>query len=90
MQNIVDKPHIQHAIGFIKDQNFQQIKEQLQSAGLEPDNAEIAMIPATTVPLDIDSAQSALGLIDMLEDLDDVQNVYTNADIPDEAYEAES
>lgn len=71
-------------------ENFQQIKEQLQTTGLEPDNAEIAMIPATTVPLDIDSAQSALGLIDMLEDLDDVQNVYTNADIPDEAYEAES
>lgn len=69
-------------------ENFQQIKEQLQTLGLQPDNAEIAMLPATTVPLDVDSAQSALGLIDMLEDLDDVQNVYTNADIPDEAYEA--
>ncbi len=67
-------------------QQFQQVKEALQKAGLEPDNAEVAMIPSTTVALDLDSAQSALGLVEMLEDLDDVQSVYTNADIPDEAY----
>ncbi|MBT5331749.1 MAG: YebC/PmpR family DNA-binding transcriptional regulator [Porticoccaceae bacterium] len=67
-------------------EDFQVVKEGLQASGLEPDNAEIAMIPATTVPLDLDNAKSALGLIEMLEDLDDVQNVYTNADIPDEAY----
>jgi YebC/PmpR family DNA-binding regulatory protein len=67
-------------------EDFQQVKEHLKADGLEPDNAEISMIPATSVPLDIDSAQSALGLIEMLEDIDDVQNVYTNADIPDEAY----
>lgn len=66
---------------------FQQVKEQLQQAGLEPDNAEVAMIPATTVHLDVDSAQSTLGLIEMLEDLDDVQNVYTNTDIPEQAYQ---
>lgn len=69
-------------------EDFQQVKEELKAAELKPDNAEIAMVPATTVPLDVDSAQSALGLIEMLEDLDDVQNVYTNADIPDEAYES--
>lgn len=69
-------------------EDFQVVKEQLQAEGMQPDNAEIAMIPATTVPLDLDSAQSALGLVEMLEDLDDVQNVYTNADIPDEAYSA--
>jgi YebC/PmpR family DNA-binding regulatory protein len=68
-------------------EEFQQVKEQLQQAGLEPDNAEVAMIPATTVPLDVDSAQSTLGLIEMLEDLDDVQNVYTDADIPEQAYQ---
>lgn len=67
-------------------QQFQQVKEALQKSDLEPDNAEVAMIPSTTVSLDVDSAQSALGLVEMLEDLDDVQAVYTNADIPDEAY----
>ena len=35
----------------------------------------------------LESAQKVLGLIDALEDLDDVQNVYTNADFPDEAFE---
>jgi transcriptional/translational regulatory protein YebC/TACO1 len=41
------------------------------------------MVPSTTVALDLDGAQSVLALVDMLEDLDDVQNVYTNAEIPD-------
>jgi YebC/PmpR family DNA-binding regulatory protein len=68
-------------------EEFQRVKEQLQQAGLEPDNAEVAMIPATTVHLDVDSAQSTLGLIEMLEDLDDVQNVCTNTDIPEQAYQ---
>ena len=42
------------------------------------------MIPSTTATLDLETAQKVLKLIDMLEDLDDVQNVYSNADIPDE------
>ena len=41
------------------------------------------MLPSTEVQLDADTAQSVMGLIDMLEDLDDVQNVYSNADIPE-------
>jgi transcriptional/translational regulatory protein YebC/TACO1 len=41
------------------------------------------MLPSTEVLLDADTASSVMGLIDMLEDLDDVQNVYSNADIPD-------
>lgn len=68
-------------------ENFQAVKEAITAAGLEYANAEIAMIPATQVELDLDSGKSLLGLVEMLEDLDDVQNVYTNADIPDEAYE---
>ena len=42
------------------------------------------MLPSTSVELDLESAQTVLGLVDALEDLDDVQNVYTNADIPEE------
>ena len=43
-------------------------------------HAEVTMLPSTEVLLDAATAPSVMGLIDMLEDLDDVQNVYTNAD----------
>jgi transcriptional/translational regulatory protein YebC/TACO1 len=42
------------------------------------------MLPSTEVLLDAEAAPSVVGLIDMLEDLDDVQNVYSNADIPED------
>lgn len=65
-------------------EDFVIVKEALQQAGLTPIEAEIAMIPATTVDLDKAMAEKVLALIDMLEDLDDVQNVYHNASISDE------
>ena len=68
-------------------EDFQQVKEGISAAGLEFANAEVSMIPSTSVELDLDTAKTVLGLIDMLDDLDDVQNVYTNADIPEQAYE---
>ena len=42
------------------------------------------MIASSSVELDADGADTIMGLVDALEDLDDVQNVYTNAEIPDE------
>ena len=54
------------------------------AAGLEHEHAELIMQPSTTVPLDRQGAETLLGLVDMLEDLDDVQQVHTNAEIPDE------
>ncbi len=59
----------------------------LQEQGLEPGHSEITMVPSTTSDCDIDTAQTNLRLIDTLEDLDDVQNVYTNGAFPAEAYE---
>ncbi|MFV8784329.1 YebC/PmpR family DNA-binding transcriptional regulator [Microbulbifer sp. SA54] len=64
--------------------DYMPVKDALTEAGFAPSNAEIAMIPSTTVPLDKEGAEKVLALVDMLEDLDDVQNVYTNADIPEE------
>ena len=60
------------------------VREALEAAGLSPENAEVTMIASTTVPVDADGAEKIMGLVDALEDLDDVQNVYTNVDIPDE------
>jgi len=68
-------------------EDFMAVKDALTEAGLEPQQAEIAMIPSTAVPLDKDGAEKVMGLVDTLEDLDDVQNVYSNADIPDEVLE---
>ena len=69
-------------------EEFTAVKNAIIEAGFEPANAEVTMKPATTVELDQSGAETILGMIDMLEDLDDVQNVYTNADIPDAVLEA--
>ncbi|PXB98788.1 YebC/PmpR family DNA-binding transcriptional regulator, partial [Pseudomonas aeruginosa] len=64
--------------------DFISVNEALAAAGFKGDEAEVTMIPSTTATLDLETAQKVLKLIDMLEDLDDVQNVYSNADIPDD------
>ena len=57
-------------------------------AGLEPANAEVTFDAATKAELDRDTAETLLKMVDVLEDLDDVQDVYTNAEIPDEVLDA--
>jgi YebC/PmpR family DNA-binding regulatory protein len=56
------------------------VKDSLVKQGFTPANAEVTMIPSTTSALDQEQAEKITKLIDRLEDLDDVQNVYTNAD----------
>ena len=51
-------------------------------------SAEITMIPQNTIPVEGGEAKQVLGLIEALEDLDDVQNVYANFDIPEEVMAA--
>jgi len=65
-------------------EDFSAIKAALEEAGLAAESGEVAMIASTRVPVDAAGAESLMGLVDALEDLDDVQNVYTNVDIPDE------
>ena len=69
-------------------EDFSDVKGALQVAGLEPEGGEVTMIPSTSVTLDADGAQTVMALVDMLEDLDDVQNVFTNADIPEDVLAA--
>ncbi|MEQ8859659.1 MAG: YebC/PmpR family DNA-binding transcriptional regulator [Pseudomonadales bacterium] len=54
----------------------------LEAAGLATADAEVAMVPSIYVPCDGEQADAVLGLIEALEDLDDVQNVYSNGDLP--------
>ncbi|UTW45307.1 YebC/PmpR family DNA-binding transcriptional regulator [bacterium SCSIO 12696] len=64
-------------------EDFLSVKDAMVAAGLTPEHAEVTMQPSTSVELDKSGAEKVMGLVDMLEDLDDVQNVYTNADIPE-------
>ncbi len=64
--------------------SFVDIKNHLIEALHEPESAEITMQASTNHSLDLGGAQTMLRLIDMLEDLDDVQRVYSNADIPED------
>lgn len=60
---------------------FVDVKQVMVAAGHEPENAEVTMQASTTVDLNLEDAEKVLRLVDALEDLDDVQNVYSNADI---------
>ncbi len=60
------------------------VKNALITAGLLPENAEVTMHASTSATLDLKNAETMLNLLDVLEDIDDVQKVYSNADIPDD------
>lgn len=60
------------------------VRDALGAAHLRIKESEVTMLPSTEVDLDKEAAEKMLRLIDMLEDLDDVQNVYSNANISDE------
>ena len=65
-------------------EEFASVSEAMKAAGLEPAMAEVTMRGSLEAPLDLGGAESLMKLIDRLEDLDDVQDVYSNAEISDE------
>ena len=64
--------------------DFEPLRAAFEAAGMVSDDAEIAMVPANVVTLDLENGQKLLRLIDMLEDNEDVQKVHSNGDLPDE------
>ncbi|MFM2478760.1 YebC/PmpR family DNA-binding transcriptional regulator [Celerinatantimonas sp. MCCC 1A17872] len=69
-------------------EDFGHVKDALDKAGFSSVNAEVTMVPSTTAELDAQTAPKLMRLIDMLDDDDDVQEVYHNADISDEIMES--
>ena len=67
--------------------SLEELRSTLAEAGANIKTSELSMVATNTVPLDEKSAMSALRLLDQLEDLDDVQKVFSNADFPDEVLE---
>ncbi len=61
--------------------DFEAVRNALEAAGLKPDAAEVTMRPENTIALEGDDATRMQKLLDMIEDLDDVQDVYHNADL---------
>jgi YebC/PmpR family DNA-binding regulatory protein len=61
-----------------------EVRDALAAAGLTAENAEVTMIPSTKAEMDAETAPKLMRLIDMLEDCDDVQEVYHNGEISDE------
>ena len=68
-------------------ETFDRVRHAVEEAGATLTRAELSMTPKTTVPLGAKEAAQTLRLLDRLEELDDVQHVYTNADFPDEVLE---
>lgn len=69
-------------------ESFLEVKEAMQAAGLLAELAEVTEQPATTVELALEDAEKVMKMVDMLEDLDDVQSVYSNAEFTDEVMAA--
>jgi transcriptional/translational regulatory protein YebC/TACO1 len=64
-------------------EDFIPIRDGILAAGLSPEFAEVTMVASISIVLDKDDAEQMLRLQELLEDLDDVQQVYSNAEIPE-------
>ncbi len=68
-------------------QEFQGVQEALTAANIEMDTAEVSLIPQTTVDLEPEKGLKVMGLVDALDELDDVEKVFSNLNISDELFE---
>jgi transcriptional/translational regulatory protein YebC/TACO1 len=64
--------------------DLQRVRAELEGSGVQIDSGDITYLPSTSIALDESLAPKVLRLVDALEDLDDVQAVFANFDIPDE------
>jgi YebC/PmpR family DNA-binding regulatory protein len=65
-------------------QDFEAVKQALEDKSIKVESAELTMIPKSTIKVSEDKARQILALVDAMEDNDDVQNVYSNFDIPED------
>ena len=72
---------------FTSVQDFEKVKQAVQAKGINLQNAEVTMVPSSTIRLTGNDAKQLLLLIDALEEHEDVQQVYANFDIPDDILE---
>lgn len=63
---------------------FEQVRDAMRASGLKPESSELTMRATNSAVLDLQAADSMIKMLEVLEDLDDVQNVYSNAEISDD------
>ena len=68
-------------------EDFESVRDTMVADGLEPERAEVTMRASTQAQLEVKQAESMLRLLDILDELDDVQQIYSNADMPDNLLE---
>ena len=68
-------------------ENFEAVKKGLIEGGIEIIESEISLIPETSISTDLETSLKIYKLLEALEDLDDTQNVHSNADFPEEIIE---
>ncbi|MEJ2753153.1 MAG: YebC/PmpR family DNA-binding transcriptional regulator [Candidatus Promineifilaceae bacterium] len=73
---------------FVEIEDFQNVQLALEDAGIETEEANVIYDPNTPIELSQSDALQVMNLIEKIEDLDDVQNVYSNLDVTDEAIAA--
>ena len=73
---------------YTKPEELEMVRTAMEQQDLPIGTSELSMVPKTLVQLDDKAAMQALKLLDKLEDIDDIQNVYSNADIPDAIMES--
>jgi YebC/PmpR family DNA-binding regulatory protein len=73
---------------YTEPEDFEEVEKFFEAKGIKFSTAEITMLPQNTVKITGEDAQKVLNLIESLEDLDDVQEVYSNFDIPEDELES--
>ena len=68
-------------------EDYVKVKQAMIDAGLEPVEAELTMRASNNTELNLEDGEKVMRLIDALEELDDVQEVFSNADFPDELFQ---
>jgi transcriptional/translational regulatory protein YebC/TACO1 len=63
---------------------FNGVSQALEKAGIKPESAEIAQVPKTNLEVDVETGKKIVKLLDLLDEHDDVQTVYTNANLTPE------
>lgn len=87
-EDVVSEPGSEEYEIHCEPETFEEIRKGLEEQGLAIVSAEVAMVPQSTVALEGKTADQMLRLMNALEESDDVQNVWANFDISDEAMEA--
>jgi YebC/PmpR family DNA-binding regulatory protein len=86
-EDIIDQGELWEVQCLVSD--FNALSDAFEHAGIVPESSELGMVPKNTLPVDVPTGRKLLRLVDALEENDDVQNVYANFDLPDEAFEEE-